>query len=160
MYHCRRFMTYPLNETECTEPEESFRAMLAGQTLITELSDPFNATVCRQSCKTRTINAQRSNMQILMRNQNADGTFNIERAQSMNQLIQNQTLIAGSEPDWVFVTGFKRESMTVNKEKLLYEGVDIISAIGGGLGMFLGWSFYQMYIDISARLVKMHNGDK
>ena len=54
------------------------------------------------------------------------------------------------------MVGFKRESMTVNKEKLLYAGVDIISAIGGGLGMFLGWSFYQMYIDCSDHLVKMY----
>ena len=40
------------------------------------------------------------------------------------------------------------ETMTVNSEKLIYDGIDIISSIGGALGMFLGWSFYQMHHDM------------
>ena len=66
--------------------------------------------------------------------------------------------IAG-QGSWSFVAGFKRESMTINREKLVYEGVDIISAIGGGLGMFLGWSFYQMYIDFARIVVKCKGKD-
>ena len=68
-------MAYPLNETECDNPKESFAALLEGQSFITELSDPFNATICRQSCTTRTINAQLSNMQIFMKTKNEDGVY-------------------------------------------------------------------------------------
>ena len=57
-------MDYPLNETECESSGESVKALMAGQALITELSDPFNTTTCKQSCESRTIDAQYSTMQI------------------------------------------------------------------------------------------------
>ena len=56
--------------------------------------------------------------------------------------------VADTDKNWVFVTGFNMETMTVNSEKLIYDGIDIISSIGGALGMFLGWSFYQMHHDM------------
>ena len=68
-------MAFPLNETECERSEDGISALMAGQALITELSDPFNSTACKQSCETRTIDAKYSNMQIFTDPENMTGKY-------------------------------------------------------------------------------------
>ncbi|XP_059088928.1 uncharacterized protein LOC131885022 isoform X2 [Tigriopus californicus] len=53
-----------------------------------------------------------------------------------------------SDTYWTFTFGFNCVTTTTHTEMFLYDTADIVAAIGGALGMFLGWSCYQNYIII------------
>ena len=48
-------------------------------------------------------------------------------------------------------TGYTWETVVIHEEKYLYSFLDVFSAIGGSLGIFLGWSIFQVYKSLSAK---------
>ena len=55
---------------------------------------------------------------------------------------------------WFLIFGFTNDWIQVTEEYQVYNFINILSAIGGSMGMFIGWSFYGMHKEVMEWLVK------
>lgn len=127
-YNCSpiHFLPYlnRFNGTECQNAQDIADILKFGQALLVRgVRNGDGTGKCRKQCATH-------------------------HSTPLNTPLASDRASKKNDSFWTFTFGFNCITTRIHTEMYLYDTADIVAAIGGALGMFLGWSCYQNYIII------------